>query len=182
MTPATAFPPIVGTNPQILILGSMPGRKSLVENEYYAHPRNAFWPIMGELFGAGPDQPYARRLATLKKCHIAVWDVLSSCHREGSLDSAIDEKTATVNDFGKFYRAHRSIRRVIFNGAKAADLYRRRVLPDIQLQAPYLTHARLPSTSPAYAAIGFEEKLRQWTVIGDQYEKGKPRGSRQTPG
>jgi hypoxanthine-DNA glycosylase len=104
-------------------------------------------------------------LKILKERQIAVWDVLNSCYREGSLDSAIDEKSVTVNNFSKFYRTHRSIRRVVFNGSKAADLYRRRVLPAIQLEAPYLSHTRLPSTSPAYAAISFEEKLRQWSVI-----------------
>ena len=159
---AIGFPPIADTRARILILGSMPGVRSLETRQYYAHARNAFWPIMGVLFGAGPELPYAERTAALRASGIAVWDVFSRCHRPGSLDSAIDDRTAVVNDFAGFFRRHRRIRRVCFNGGKAASVYRRDVLPQVSLSAPYLSHARLPSTSPAYAAMRFEAKLEAW--------------------
>jgi hypoxanthine-DNA glycosylase len=161
----SGFAPVVGRAPRVLVLGSMPGVASLRAGEYYALPRNAFWPIMGALFDAGPDLPYPERLIRLTRHGIAVWDVLRHCERPGSLDSAINERTAQVNDFAGFFRRHRSIRRVFFNGAKAADLYRRRALPDVQLVAPYLDHTRLPSTSPAMASLGFAAKLAAWQVL-----------------
>ena len=161
----TGFAPVIGRQAQILILGSMPGAASLAVNEYYGLPRNAFWPIMGELFGAGRELPYPERLAILKEQGIAIWDVLKACERNGSLDSAINLRTAKVNDFPGLFRRHRSIRRVYFNGSKAAEIYRKRVLPDVQLQAPYLSHDRLPSTSPAMATLNFEQKLAAWSVL-----------------
>ena len=159
------FAPIVGRQPRLLILGSMPSEASLAAHQYYGLPRNAFWAIMGELFGAGRELPYADRLRILQDHGIAVWDVLKACEREGSLDSSIDMRTAEVNDFPGFFRRHRTIKRVYFNGSKAAELYRKRVLPDVQLQAPYLTHERLPSTSPAMASLNFEQKLAAWSVL-----------------
>ena len=159
------FPPVCGTNARILILGSMPGRVSLEADEYYAQPRNVFWRIMGELFGAGADKPYMERLKILMANGIALWDVLESCHRPGSLDASIDVKTARPNDFPGFFSTHRSIRRVLFNGGKAEDLYRRRVLPAAEQTAPTLVYARLPSTSPAYAAMPYEQKLARWSTI-----------------
>lgn len=161
----SGFAPVVGRQPRLLILGSMPSEASLAASQYYGLPRNAFWAIMGELFGAGRELPYADRLQILKSNGIAVWDVLKACEREGSLDSSIDLRTAEVNDFRSFFRRHRTIKRVYFNGSKAAEIYRKRVLPDVQLQAPYLAHERLPSTSPAMAAMNFEQKLAAWSVL-----------------
>jgi hypoxanthine-DNA glycosylase len=165
MAQVAGFPPIVSANSRVLILGSMPGIASLEANQYYAHPRNAFWRIMGELLGAGAGLSYQQRVAVLEKNGIALWDVLSQCYRPGSLDAAIDPASAQVNEFSGFFKKHRSIRRVFFNGGKAADLYRRRILPVIELEAPYLAHERLPSTSPAYAAMRFAEKLERWRVV-----------------
>lgn len=161
----TAFPPVVGPQPCILILGSMPSEASLAAGQYYGLPRNAFWAIMGELFGAGRELPYAERLEIIERNGVAIWDVLRACERTGSLDSNIDLRTAEVNDFASFFRRHRTIKRVYFNGSKAADIYRKRVLPDVQLVAPYLAHERLPSTSPAMATLNFEQKLAAWSVI-----------------
>jgi hypoxanthine-DNA glycosylase len=161
----TAFPPVVGRQPRVLILGSMPSEASLAVGQYYGLERNAFWPIMGELFGAGRALPYGERLAVLKRHGVALWDVLRACERQGSLDSNIDLRTAEVNAFASFFRRYRTIKRVYFNGAKAADIYRRRVLPEVQLAAPYLTYERLPSTSPAMAALSFEQKLAAWSVL-----------------
>jgi TDG/mug DNA glycosylase family protein len=159
------FPPVVGRTPRVLILGSMPSAASLAAGEYYGLPRNRFWTIMGELFGAGRELPYPERLTILQDNGIALWDVLRACQREGSLDTNIDMRTAETNDLPRFFRQHRSIRRVYFNGSKAADIYRRRILPDVELQAPYLAHARLPSTSPAMASLTLDQKLAAWSAL-----------------
>lgn len=165
MSRVSGFPPVVGRNPKILILGSMPGRASLDARQYYAQPRNAFWKIMGELFDASPNLGYSARLDNLKRRRVALWDVLASCVRPGSLDAAIRADSVVVNDFARLFQEHRTIRRVYFNGGKAAELYRRHVLDSVQLVAPYLSHARLPSTSPAHAAMPYDEKLRQWSTL-----------------
>lgn len=161
----TGFPPVVGQQPRVLILGSMPSEASLAAGQYYGLPRNAFWRIMGELFDAGREVPYAARLERLTAHGVALWDVLKACERQGSLDSAIDMQSLQTNDFRAFFRRHRSLRRVYFNGSKAAEIYRRRVLPDVQLDAPYLAYDRLPSTSPAMAMLSFEAKLAAWSVL-----------------
>ena len=158
------FPPIVGRQPRVLILGSMPSRASLAAGQYYGLPRNAFWPIMGELFGAGPERDYAERQRLLKARGVAVWDVLAECERDGSLDSAIRLAGARTNDLSGLIRRHRSIRTVFFNGGLAADLYRRRVLPELALLAPYLQHFRLPSTM---ATLDFAAKLAAWRAVAD---------------
>jgi hypoxanthine-DNA glycosylase len=141
----------------------MPGKASLAAGQYYAHPQNLFWRILGEVTGAAPALPYASRVRALKSCGIALWDVLESCEREGSLDSAIDDTTIRANDFASFYRAHRQIAQVFFNGAKAESCYRRYVLPALRdARAPPVCR-RLPSTSPAHASLSREDKQRAWT-------------------
>ncbi len=169
MSRVASFPPIAGRHPRILILGSMPGIRSLELAQYYAHERNAFWPIMGALYGADPAIPYAERVKILMASGVAVWDVLAHCRRRGSLDTSIDLATAKPNNLHVFLKNRRSIRHVFFNGAKAADLYRRLVLPSVQTAAPYLSYERLPSTSPALAAMGLAEKLRRWSVIRNEH-------------
>ncbi|WP_151705085.1 DNA-deoxyinosine glycosylase [Nitrincola alkalilacustris] len=161
MTQIYSFPPIEPENARILILGSMPGVASLKAQQYYAHPRNAFWPIMGELFGAHPELPYHERVEILKAEGIAVWDVLESCVRVGSLDASIDSSSLRVNDFSSFFRRHPQIRHVFFNGAKAEQSFRRHALPELRLD--YLSYTRLPSTSPAHAAMSFDSKLNNWS-------------------
>lgn len=154
-----SFPPVADTNANVLILGSMPGKKSLEQNQYYAHPQNDFWKIMGELVGASPQLPYAQRLAALKSSGIALWDVLAACERgESSLDSKIKEEAA--NNFAEFFARHPHITKVCFNGSKAEQCFRKfvqgkQVLPPLTLQ-------RLPSTSPAYAGMRYAEKLKAW--------------------
>ena len=154
------FPPLAAPDARILILGSMPGIASLRAREYYAHPRNLFWRIVGELTGVPADAAYARRAAGLLDADIALWDVIASCRREGSLDAAIDEHTLQANDFAAFFRDHPGIGHVYFNGAKAEDSYRRHVLPT--LTGPSPVYARLPSTSPAHAARSLDEKRAIW--------------------
>lgn len=157
---ARGFAPIADSTARILILGSMPGVASLRAAAYYAHPRNAFWPIMGQLIGAGPELDYQQRVEKIKMHHIAIWDVLARCRRVGSLDSAIDPQSAEVNNFAKFFAAHPQLDRVLFNGAAAQQLFVRHV--DAEKIRPKLMLQRLPSTSPAHAGLRFEAKLEQW--------------------
>lgn len=153
------FPPVADPDTaRILILGSMPGVASLAAQRYYAHPRNQFWPIMGALFGAGPDLPYAERLRVLTGAGVALWDVLESCERTGSLDAAIDVRSAQANDFAAFFNAHPGIARVVFNGGTAEKHFRRDVMPHVRT----LDLLRLPSTSPAHAGMAAHEKLALW--------------------
>lgn len=161
-----SFAPIEKADAKILILGSMPGEASLRAGQYYAHPQNLFWRIMGELLGTDPSVPYEQRIQALKSARIALWDVLHSCRRKGSLDSSIDDASLVPNDFAAFFRHHPKITRVFFNGAKAEACYRRHVRPVTGTEA--IEYLRLPSTSPANASITFERKLEAWRVVTRQ--------------
>ncbi len=160
------FPPIARPDAEILILGSAPSVESLRQQQYYAHPRNGFWPIMTELL-TGEPQPlsYPERIHLLHQHKIALWDVMQSCRRPGSLDSAIDPQSIEPNPFEPFFDQHPAIRAIFFNGGKAEESYRRHALP--QLPEPYsqLSQQRLPSTSPAMATLSRTEKLVQWRII-----------------
>jgi len=158
-----SFPPIAPARARVLILGSMPGKASLAAGQYYAHAQNLFWQVVGELTGAGAGLPYAARARALKASGIALWDVLASCEREGSLDSAIDDATLRANDFASFYRAHPRIAQVFFNGAKAEACYRRHVLPGLAQGLGPHNYGRLPSTSPANASMARARKVQAWT-------------------
>ncbi|MDO8312483.1 MAG: DNA-deoxyinosine glycosylase [Sideroxyarcus sp.] len=158
MPPIRSFRPISDANARVLILGSMPGKESLKQHQYYAHPQNTFWKIMGELFGAQPSLPYEERLRLLQSSGIALWDVLASCERKSSLDAHIRKESA--NDFTSFFARHPHITRVFFNGSKAEQCFRKFVqdkqaLPPLQFQ-------RLPSTSPAHAGMRYADKLQAW--------------------
>jgi hypoxanthine-DNA glycosylase len=159
---AVGFPPVADARARVLVLGSLPGRKSLEMRQYYAQPHNAFWKIMGRLFGAEPSLPYEQRLARLRACGVAVWDVLAAGERAGSLDSAIVPSSIVVNDFGAFFAAHPRIRLVCFNGNTAATLFRRKVRPALAAHAALLPMRIAPSTSPAHASLRFEQKLERW--------------------
>jgi TDG/mug DNA glycosylase family protein len=160
---AHCFEPVEDAAATALILGSMPGKASLVAGEYYAHPRNHFWPIMGEIVGAHPGLPYADRLRLLKSSGIALWDVLRSCIREGSLDSDIVNLSAVPNDFDSFFLRHPKITQVFFNGAKAEECFRRHVQPS--LASHPFQYRRLPSTSPANAGTPYRKKLDAWKAV-----------------
>lgn len=155
-----SFEPVAEPNARVLILGSMPGKVSLAADQYYAHPRNAFWAIMGELIGAHPGLSYKERLDILRCSGIALWDVLGSCVRAGSLDSGIRTDSAAPNDFKSFFMMHPDITRVFFNGAKAEQCFMRYVLPSLE-PAP-MQFQRLPSTSPANAGTSYAQKLLAW--------------------
>jgi TDG/mug DNA glycosylase family protein len=161
------FPPQSRPDATRLILGSLPGQKSLQMQQYYAHPQNAFWKIIAELFGAASPLPYKRRVRILTDHQIALWDVLAAAERPGSLDSSIVHASARANDFVAFFRAHPQIRRVYFNGRKAEAMYRRFVLPDLGPDFEELRYECLPSTSPAHAGMTFARKLEIWKRIRD---------------
>jgi hypoxanthine-DNA glycosylase len=149
---------------RVLVLGSMPGAASLAAAQYYAHPRNAFWPIMGALFDAGPELSHAERLARLNAAGVALWDVIAACERSGSLDSAIAPASIEATDFAGLFRACPRIRHVFFNGSTAETAFRRHVRGRVELPAG-LAFTRLPSTSPAHAARGFDAKLAAWQAV-----------------
>lgn len=153
------FPPIIGDGAQALILGNMPSVISLGAQQYYANPQNAFWRITGELFGFDPTAPYDVRTAALTTNGVAVWDVLRSCRRIGSLDSAVESDSMVANDFGALFEQYPDISRVYFNGAAAEKNFNRlvRVAPDF-------VYRRLPSTSPAQT-MHYADKLAAWRVI-----------------
>ena len=163
--PSQSFPPICHPDATILILGSLPGKRSLEAQQYYAQPRNAFWRIMGEFFDAGPELSYQERTRRLTRHAIALWDVVASAERPGSLDSSIVASSVTVNDFHTLFETYRRIKLVCFNGAKAAELFLRRVLPELNGDCAHIGYERLPSTSPAHAAMPFEKKLERWSIV-----------------
>ncbi|MCK8517217.1 DNA-deoxyinosine glycosylase [Methylonatrum kenyense] len=153
----------MGERPRVLVLGSMPGVRSLSAGEYYAHPRNAFWLIMGALLGFEPELPYRNRLTALKAAGIGLWDVLHCCVRPGSADSAIQSGSRVANDFPALFRRYPGIELVCFNGAEAERSFRRSVQP-LLIRPRFNTH-RLPSTSPAYAALSVQGKQAAWAKV-----------------
>lgn len=160
-----SFPPIADKSASILILGSMPSVKSLEQQQYYAHPRNAFWPIMSALFEIESERSYDIRCQCLIHQRIAVWDVLKACQRQGSLDQHIDTASMIINNFNVFLQQHSNIKKIVFNGTKAEQVFNRYVLPTLSEQQSSIVRLRSPSTSPAYAAMTFEKKLQQWQQV-----------------
>lgn len=164
MARVQSFAPVIGENPRILILGSMPGVASLDAVQYYAHPRNAFWPIMGELFGIDPTTDYAQRIAQISQQPVVLWDTLHSCYRPGSLDSAITRDSVQANDIPGLLEEFTQIKAVACNGATSANYFRKLVLPQI---SPSIELLKMPSTSPANAAMNFAQKLAAWRHLLD---------------
>jgi double-stranded uracil-DNA glycosylase len=155
-----SFPPIASPDAHTLVLGSMPGIASLAAQQYYAHPRNAFWPIMAALFAFDMSAPYEARVAALQREKLAVWDVLQHCERPGSLDAAILRDTEAANDFVTFFAQHPTIDRVFFNGATAEACFARHC-PALLARSD-LQFKRLPSTSPAHAGLTRAQKIELW--------------------
>ncbi len=157
----SSFPPVGSTAPKLLILGSLPGERSLAEQRYYAHPFNQFWTLLGEAITADlATSNYAERLAILADRRIALWDVVAQARRSGSLDGAIRDVAA--NPLSDFVGAHRDLRAIGFNGKTAARIGRKAL-------APLMSGAAmidLPSSSPAFTAP-ISEKMARWAVLGD---------------
>lgn len=165
MTEIFSFPPVVSSDAKVLILGSMPGIKSLQQCQYYAHPQNSFWFIIERLFAIDKTQAYTQRIKLLQHKKIAVWDVLKACRREGSLDSAIEQGSVVANDFVFFLEKYSDIEFVFFNGAKAEQEYKKHVMADLSVISRQINYLHLPSTSPAHAAMSREGKLGQWQSV-----------------
>lgn len=149
--------PVSGPEPRVLVLGSFPSALSLSHSEYYGNPRNRFWAVMEALFYIPASLPYPERCRRLTGAGIGLWDVIASCSRPGSADSRI--RDAVPNDIAGFVRAHPAVRLIALNGSTAGRLYRRTV------EVPGIPFVILPSTSPANAAVRFEEKVRAWGVV-----------------
>ena len=160
------LPPIAAPDARVLVLGSAPSVLSLQRGEYYGNPQNAFWRLMAELTGRPPGESYEARKRMLTEARIALWDVLASAERPGSLDTSIVATTAVVNDFGAFFAGHPLVRAVYFNGRTARAFWDRRVEGRQALPAG-LALTTLPSTSPANAALRFEQKVVTWTAVVD---------------
>jgi TDG/mug DNA glycosylase family protein len=162
---AKGFPPIAGKQARVLVLGSLPGRQSILMQQYYAHPQNAFWRIMDALLDVDAAKPYQHRTRLLREAGVAVWDVLDSSVRPGSLDADIVESTAVSNDIVEFLKQHTQVRAILFNGQAAARLFRKRVGPTLDELGRELDLHTLPSTSPAHAALSVDEKARRWALM-----------------
>ena len=172
MTTINSFKLLAKPQAQILILGSVPSVTSLEKQQYYAHPRNAFWRIMAALFNQDKPLFYQQGLLILQAERVAVWDVLKSCHRLGSLDANIDSRSAEVNDFATLFKEFTQLRAVFFNGGTAESLYKNQVFPFLPTQYKTLNYTKLPSTSPAYASMCYADKLTAWAALKSGLEYG----------
>lgn len=156
-----SFPPAAAKGVRVLVLGSMPGVESLRQQQYYAHPRNAFWPIMGKLFGFSPALPYEQRLEELNRAGVALWDSLGGCERSGSLDSNIREPVP--NDIPGLLKKYPAIHAIFCNGAASYQFLKK--YHGALFGRSDLAIRQMPSTSPAAAMYSFEQKLQQWTAV-----------------
>ena len=153
-----SFPPIIDESSEILILGSIPGQKSLEKQEYYAHPQNKFWRIIFELFNEIFTTDYTKKIQILEKHHIALWDVIDTCERKGSLDSEIRNEEA--NKIEELLHNYPNIKAIFCNGQKSYKNLQKILSKDFHL--PIIA---LPSTSPAHASLRYEEKLKSWKMV-----------------
>jgi hypoxanthine-DNA glycosylase len=159
-----SFPPQVGAACRVLVLGTVPSLTSLALRQSYGHAHNLFWPFMGELFDAGPELAYAERIARLHARGVGIWDVLERCERRGSLDSDIVAASEVPNDVAGLLAREPTIVAIALNGAKALQVFRRRIAPDIVAERMPQILA-LPSTSPANASIPRARKLERWSEL-----------------
>lgn len=162
-----SFSPVIGHAPKLLILGSIPGVKSLQAVQYYAHPRNAFWPIMANFFAFDSTLAYSQKLDALVSNRIALWDVLARCVRPGSLDGDIQPSSIEVNAIDEVLQKHPTIHAILLNGGKAAKEFTRHY--DKFCAEQSISYYSMPSTSPAYAAMTFEAKQRRWHQVLSEY-------------
>ena len=161
MSRVHSFEPVIGVNPRLIILGSMPGVVSLQQIQYYANPRNAFWRIMADIFGIEAEASYQTRLEQISAHPVILWDSLRACVRPGSLDAKIDSHSAEANDIAGLLERFPAVQAIIFNGAASEKFFRQLVLPTLPpgTQPDLL---RMPSTSPANAGMNFDDKLNAW--------------------
>jgi TDG/mug DNA glycosylase family protein len=158
----TGLPPVTGSAPRVLVLGSFPSRLSIERSEYFANPRNRFWPLMESLLGIPAGAPYEERTRLLVSRRIALWDVVAFCEREGSGDAAIREPI--MNNIPGFLEAHQFISLIVLNGRTAGRLFHRYIRNGIR---PGMTVTTLPSTSPANARFTMPKLAATWRVILD---------------
>jgi double-stranded uracil-DNA glycosylase len=149
--------PVVGDGARVLVLGSFPSERSLEADQYYANRRNQFWPLLGMVFGFDADGPYEERIEAVLRHGVALWDVVHSCRRVGSMDAKIDRKTLVVNDFGPLLAQNPGIERIFVNGLTALELFERHVETALPV-------ARLPSSSGALP-MSFADKLARWREV-----------------
>ena len=159
MDKINSLSPIITKNSKVLILGSIPGAKSLEKQEYYGNSRNAFWRIIYSLYDKELEENYNEKISFLKSKDIALWDVIENCSREGSLDSNI--KNENPNDFERLFKKYPNIKYVFFNGGKAYDVFKKRIGFE---KFEYIKFEKLTSTSPANT-IRYEKKLEMWNVV-----------------
>jgi hypoxanthine-DNA glycosylase len=151
------LPPVISRNTRLLVLGSFPGVASLNAGQYYAHPRNQFWPLLSALLGEDlVAMSYRRRLAAVRRSAVGIWDIYASCRREGSLDQAIED--AELNDFASLRRRAPALRAIAHNGGESARAIRQLALLGYEVY-------RLPSSSPANASWSLERKLQAWAAV-----------------
>ena len=156
-----SFEPIIGREPRIIILGSMPGVVSLKALQYYANPRNKFWSILAELFGINFEGNYQSRVRQVSRLPLILWDTLKACHRPGSLDSNIQKHAIEANDIGGLVERYTEIRAIAFNGSASEKYFRQLVIGNMPLNRD-IELIKMPSTSPANASIKYEQKLVAW--------------------
>ncbi len=162
-----SFPPQIGPGCRVLVLGTAPSVRSLAMRQSYAHPQNLFWPFMGLLYGAGPELPYAERIARLHAQRVGIWDVLERCERSGSLDSSIRAASEVANDIPALLVAHPTIVALALNGARARQVFERRIAPLLNVAGRRVEVLALPSTSPANAAIPRAVRFERWRALRD---------------
>ncbi len=160
-----SFPPLEPRSARLLILGSMPGVASLRAQQYYAHPRNLFWPFMAALFEVPADLPYEARVQRLLAGGIAIWDVLEACERPGSLDASIVRASENANDFPALLSRHPELRAIALNGRAAEAAFRRYAIPHLGDRLGGIALIALPSTSPANAGRSAQDKLGEWSQL-----------------
>lgn len=161
-----SFAPRVTSACRVLVLGSMPGVRSLTLSQYYGHPHNLFWPFMQALVGVPAEAAYEDRVAALNAAGIGLWDVLQACERPGSLDSEIAAHSEVPNAIGELVAAQPSLRALAFNGGKAWQSFRRHVAPGLPADvASRIALCPLPSTSPANASVARVAKLERWLAL-----------------
>ena len=161
------LPPVVYPQSRTIVLGTLPGEKSIDAQQYYAHPQNQFWSILAAVYGCEIKSGYSKRLAVVRRCHLALWDVLASASRRGSLDESISDPEP--NDFLSFFCAYPNVRTIVFNGEKSERMFRRYILQDLpsDLKDDLRLIDHLPSSSPmpGVHALHLEQKVERWQII-----------------